>query len=154
MAPGDQVDRDHVGHQRDVGMAARRGLERLLHRPAGRIVDMDDPAVAVPALAGQVPALGLAGVERHAERRQPLDRGRRVVDDELDGRAVVEAGAGDHRVLDMALEGVARLQHRGDPALRPGGRALGKPPLASTATLKRGGQVERRRQPAPRRSRQ
>ena len=107
-----------------LGLAARRLLQRLLHRPAGGVVDMDDAAVAVAALAGQVPALLAVRVERHAELGQPLDRRRRVLDDELDRGAVVEPGAGDHRVLDMALERVAGLEHRGDPALRPAGRAL------------------------------
>ena len=119
-----------------LGLAAAALLERLLHRPAGGVVDMDDAAVAVAALAGQVPGVAVGGdVERHAQLGQPLDRRRRVFDDELDGGAVVEPGAGDHRVLDMALERVAGLEHRGDPALRPAGRA--RPPLASTATLKR-----------------
>ena len=113
-----------------LGLAAAALLQRLLHRPAGGVVDMDDAAVAVAALAGQVPGRSLVAVdvERHAELGQPLDRRRRILDDELDGRAVVEPGAGDHRVLDMALERVARLEHRGDPALRPAGRALGSRP--------------------------
>ena len=106
-------------------MGGGRFLQRLLHRPAGGVVDMDDAAVAVAALAGQVPALAVrVAVEGHAELRQPGDRRRRMLDDELDRGAVVEPGAGDHRVLDMAFEGVAGLEHRRDPALRPAGRAL------------------------------
>ena len=35
-------------------MRRGRAFQRLLHRPAGRVVDMDDAAVAVPALARQV----------------------------------------------------------------------------------------------------
>ena len=68
-----------------LGCAARRLLQRLLHRPAGGVVDMDDAAVAVPALAGQVPALAvrrrLNGTPSSASRS--IARGR-VLDDELD----------------------------------------------------------------------
>ena len=145
MAGGDEVDRDHVGDHRDVGMGMRRLLQRLLDGPAGGVVDMDDPAVAVPALAGQVPALAVAVAgEGHAQLRQPRDRRRRVLDHELDRGAVVEAGAGDHRVLDMRLERVAGLEHRRDPALRPAGRALA---LGQHRHLEALREVERRRQP-------
>ena len=86
-------------------------------------------------------------VERHAELRQPLDRRRRAFDDELDGRPVVEPGAGDHRVLDMAVERVARLEHRRHPALRPGGRAFVEPALGEHHHLEAAGEVDRRGQP-------
>jgi hypothetical protein len=104
---------------------------------------MDDTAAAVPAFAGQVPPLGVAG-EGHAERREPLDRRRRVLDDELDRGAVVEAGPGDHRVLDMRLERIAGLEHRGDAALSPAGRALA---LGQNRHLEALREVQRRRQP-------
>ena len=92
LALGDQVDRDHVGHQHDVRVGGGGFFERLLHRPAGGIVDMDDAAVTVPALARQVKrtiARGAVGVERHAERDQPLDRGGRAFDHAFDRRADV-----------------------------------------------------------------
>ena len=69
-----------------------------------------------------------------------------LLDHELDGGAVVEPGAGDHRVLDMALERVAGLQHRGDPALRPAGRAS-EPALGQHRHLEALGEVQRRGQP-------
>ena len=99
--------------------------ERLLDRPAGGVVDMDDATVGVPALPCQVPAFGdsLAGVERDAECGQPVDGGGGVFDDIFDGGAVVEAGACDHRVLDVAFIGIAGFEDSGDAALRPGGRA-------------------------------
>ena len=106
---------------------------------------MDDSPRAVAAFAGQVPALAVVvDVERHAELCEPADRGRGALDDELDDAAIVEAGAGDHRVLDMRLEAVARLQHRGDAALRPAGRALA---LQQHRDLEPLGEVERRGQP-------
>src|SRR3546814_8437191 len=73
---------------------------------------MDDAAVAVPAFARQVERLAL-GIERHAEGDQPLNRARRALDDEFDDPAIVEPRAGDHRILDMAFERIARLEHRG-----------------------------------------
>ena len=134
------------GHQRDVGVLGRRGFQRLLIGPAGRVGDMDDAAVAVPALAGQVQRAVLAG-ERHAELDQMLDRARRRFDDMLDDLAVVEARAGDHRVVDMRFEAVAFLEHRGDPALRPARRAFAERALGDHRDLVRLGEVERRRQP-------
>ena len=87
-------------------------LERLLHRPAGGVVDMDDAAVAVAALAGQVPAIAvgraLNGTPSSASRSIAAGA---LLDDELDRGAVVEAGARRHRVLDMAFERVAGLEH-------------------------------------------
>ena len=75
VAAGDEVDRDHVGHQRDVRMLGRRGFERLLDRLAGRVGDMDDAAVAVPALAGQMQRIVLAS---RTERRARSDAGSRA----------------------------------------------------------------------------
>lgn len=147
MAGGDEVDGDHVLHQGDVGIGARGFQQRDLHRMAGRVVDMDDAAVAVPALARQVPALAefLAAVEGDAEGGEPLDRGGGFGDNELDRGAVVEARACHHRVVDMRLETVAGVEHRGDAALRPVGgatvqRALGQHQhLAVLRQIDRGG---------------
>ena len=147
VAAGDEVDRDHVGHQRDVRMLRRRGFERLADRPAGRVGDMDDPAVAVAALAGQVKRAILAR-ERHAELDQ-IARSRAGACSTTCSttRAVVEPRAGDHRVVDMRFEAVAFLQHRGDPALRPRARAVAKRALGDDRDLVRLGEVERRGQP-------
>ena len=144
---GDEVDRRHVGDQADIGIGLGRLLQRLLHGETGRVVDVDDPAVAVPALARQVPALADALVEGHAELGQPFDRRRRVLDHELHGGAVIEARARDHRVLDMLLEAVAFFEHGGDAALRPGGRSARDRALGEHAHPEAVGQVDRRRQP-------
>ncbi len=123
VATGGEVDRYHVGQDGDVGMRHRGFFQRLRDRPAGGVGDMDDPPVAVPALASQMPAVSVVvEVERHPEIGQPRDRRRRSADDMLDHRAVVQARPGDHRVLDMRVEAVAFLEHRGDPALGPFGR--------------------------------
>src|SRR5687767_2997464 len=60
---------------------------------------------------------------------------------------VVEAGTGDHRVADVRLEAVTFLEHRGDAALRPAGRAFAKRALGDHRHLASLGQIERRGQP-------
>src|SRR5690606_36186480 len=117
VAPGDQVDAGLAGHEADVGMRLGRLEQRFLHRPAGRVVDVDDAAVRVATLAGQMQVPALA-VEGDAQFDQPVDRVRRAFDHELDRLAPVEASTGDHRVVDVVLESVARVEHGGDPALR------------------------------------
>ena len=146
MAAGDEVDRDHVRHQGDVGVLRRRGFERLADRPAGRVGDVDDAAVAVAALAGQVQR-AIFGCERHAQVDQMLDRARRGLDDMLDDLAVVEARAGDHRVVDVGFEAVAFLEHRGDPALRASAGAVAERALGDHRDLVGLGKVECRGQP-------
>ena len=127
------------------GMLGGRGLERLLDRVAGGVGDMDDAAVAVPALAGQVERAILAR-ERHARARSDADRARRRLDHMLDDLEVVEAGAGDHRVFDVRFEAVAFLKHRRDPALGAGARAVAKRALGDDRDLAGLGEVERRGQ--------
>ncbi len=142
MTAGGEVDRDHVGNESDVGMRFGRALQRLLHRPAGRVGDMDDATVRMAAFAGEVEGISL-GIEWHAELFEPGDRRRRALDDELDGGALVEPGTGDHRILDMALEGIAGFEHGGDSALRPGGRALVERALGEHGHLETLGEIER-----------
>ena len=91
VAAGDEVDRDPVGQDLDIGIGEHRFLERLLDRPAGGVGDMDDAAVRMAALAGQMQRVAILARERHAELDQPGDRARRLADDILDDRAVVEA---------------------------------------------------------------
>ena len=129
-----------------LGCLAAADFERLLDGPAGRIGDVDDAAVAVAALAGQVQR-PVFGCERHAERDQTLDRARRGFDDMLDDLAVVQARAGDHGVVDMGFEAVAFLEHGGDPALRPRARAVAQCALGDHRDLVGLGKVERRGQP-------
>ena len=110
--PSPVAPRGAAGKKRNVGMGRGRLLQRELNGLSGRIVDMDDAAMAVAALPRQVPAFVLTartGIEGHAERGQLLDRARRMLDHELDRFAVVEAGPRNHRVLDVRFECVAFL---------------------------------------------
>src|SRR3546814_15466054 len=57
MPAGDEVDRDPVRHEADVRMRGGGRFQRLLHRHAGGVVDMDDAAMAVATLLRQLTAL-------------------------------------------------------------------------------------------------
>ena len=83
VASGDEIDARAAGQHRHVGIGLGRPQQRFLHRPPGRIVDVDDAAVTVAALAGQVQRVAVH-VERHAQIDQPRDRGRGVLDHEFD----------------------------------------------------------------------
>ncbi len=146
MAASDQVDRDHVGHERDVRVLLGGGLERLLDGVAGGVGDMDDAPVAVPALTGEVQRAAVLR-ERHTELDQMGDRARSRLDDMLDDLDIVEPRSGDHRIVDVSVEAVAFLEHRGDAALSPAGRALAERAFGDDRDLVRLGKVERSRQP-------
>jgi hypothetical protein len=140
-----------------LGLARCRGFQRLLHRPTGGVVDMDDPAMAVPTLPGQVPVLTKfvgrpTQVEWHAQLCQPVDRLRGMFDDKFDCRAVVEPRARDHRIFDMAFKGVAGFEHRRNPALRPRRRAIRQRALGQHRHLVFLRQLQRRCQPCRARS--
>ena len=89
---------------------------------------MHDAAMAVAAFAREVPAFGhgLAGIERHAQFRQPVDRGRCIAGDIFNRGAVVEPGTGHHCVFHMRRNRIAGIQHGGDPALCPGRGTIGE----------------------------
>jgi hypothetical protein len=55
------------GEQRDVRVGLCGLQERRLHGPAGRVVDMDDAAVRMAALAGEVETASASLVEGHAQ---------------------------------------------------------------------------------------
>ena len=148
MAAGDEVDRHHVGDQRDVGIGARRPFRAPAAPPSRwrRRHGRCGGGCARPRASGAAVAVAV-GVERHAELGQPRDRRRRLVDDNSTVARSLSPAPAIIVSWIWALEAVACLEHRGDPALRPAGRAFVEPPLASTATLKRCGEVERRGQP-------
>ena len=116
----DQVDTGAARQQGDVGVILRRLDQRRLHRPASRIVDMDNPPVRMAAFARQVERIGIA-VERHAQLAQAVDGLRRAFDHEFDRGQIVQPRASHHRIAHVVFKRVARVEHRRDPALRPGG---------------------------------
>ncbi|MCY1286104.1 hypothetical protein D9M68_372120 [compost metagenome] len=146
---GDQVDGDALFEQLDV-----RSLPGLLQqgvedRRAGGVGRVDDAPVAVAAFAGQVvfeaAVLGrglLFPGEGHALVDQPLDGFAAVLDGEAHGVLAAQAGAGVEGVLDVRLDGVGIVQHGGDAALGPVGRAVGQVALAQHRDAQVRGQGE------------
>ena len=145
MAPGDEVDRDHVRDQCDIGVFGSRRFQRPLDRMAGSVGDMNDSAMAVPALSRQMQRVAFLG-ERHTEIDQMPNCAWRSLDHVFDDVAIVEPRAGNHRIFDMRFEAVAFLEHRGDAALCPARGALAKRALGDHRNLARFRKVERRRQ--------
>jgi hypothetical protein len=117
---GHEIYGDHVRTQGDVGMGFGRGDQRLLHGPAGCIVDVDDAAMRMAAFTRQVQGASL-GIEGHADLFEPADCLGGVFDHELDRFTPVKARAGHHRIAHVIIEGVALIEHGGDPALSPRG---------------------------------
>ncbi len=142
VAVDDQINRHHMRPQRDIRVSRCGILQRFLHRPAGRVIHMDNPPVAVPAFAGEVEDFGFL-VEGDAHIFQPCDRGRGIFDNKFHGFAPIQARAGDHRVVDMIFERVPRIKHGGDPALRPGRRTAGEFALGQHQHLVGAGQRDR-----------
>ena len=70
----------------------------------------------------------------------------------LDHGAIVEPGPGNHRILDMRVEAVAFLEHRGDPALRPFGRPAAELPLGQHRHFSCRRQMQSRGKPSRARS--
>ena len=146
VPPGDQVDRDHVGDERDVGMLERRRFQRLLDRRAGRVGDMNDPAMAVTAFAGQVQRAAFGG-ERHAQFDQPLDRrGRASTTCSTTSGSLRPAPA-----IIVSLMWASKLSPSSSTAAIPPCAQPVAPspsaPLAMTATLRVLGEVQRGGQP-------
>ena len=127
-------------------MCSGRRFQRLLDRPTGGVVNMDDTPVAMSALAGQVPVIALQ-IEWHAKLCQSFNRERRILHDKFNRGAVIQPRACDHRILDMVGKIIARLQHGGNPTLRPSSCAIGNGTLGQHRNLARCRQLQRRRQP-------
>ena len=118
MPARNEVNGDHVGYEMDVRVRAGRCFQRLLDRPSGCVVDMDDPAMAVSAFARKMPVITLQ-IERYAKLCKPLDRNGRIFDNEFNGRTVVQPATSHHRVFNMIGKIVARFENCRNTALRP-----------------------------------
>src|SRR4029453_13059639 len=127
-------------------MPGRGCFERLANGIARRIGDMHDAAVGGPTLPCKVQG-AIFTRKRHAQLDEPGNRPWSLADDMFDDTAVVEAGTGDHRIVDVGFEAVALLQHGWDTPLRPRGRAVPDPALGNDRDLAGPGEVECGRQP-------
>ena len=72
----------------------------------------------------------------------------RAFDHETHHLPGIEPGAGDHRILDVGLERIGRIQHRGDAALGPVGGALVELALGQDADAGAFRQLQRDGEPA------
>jgi len=119
-----QIEREGVVPDRDVGRC--RGLRN--HRahhfvPGGIPQGMDDPAMAVPALARQR-EMSLLFVEVRPPADEVVDLAGRLAHDHLNHVSMAQAAAGRQRVLDVILEAVLRRHDPRDAALSIGAAAL------------------------------
>ena len=121
LAGGQQVDGAVVLEQRDARVRAGALDQHPLDLGAGGVPVVQDPAVGVAALAGEVEVAAAVAdrVEVGAELQQGLDHGRAPLDHPFDHVSAAQAGPGGHGVLDVGLEGVVLVDHGGDPALSP-----------------------------------
>ena len=104
-------------------------LQGIHQGTTGAVLGMEDAPVAVGGLQGGTQACSVA-IEGHAQFKQPLHAGRRLMHQQFHGVAVAEAGTGPDGVLDVAGEAVTGGRHRGNPALGP---AAGRTGLALLA---------------------
>ena len=118
LGAGDEVDRDLAFPQLDVGRLAQPGPHRVLHGLAGGVGDVEDAALAVTALPGQVVAMPVA-VEGDAPADQPLDGGRTVLDDMAHGLRVAQTGTCLQGVPEMGVDAVLVAVDGSDAALGP-----------------------------------
>ena len=101
--------------------------QRLAHQGGfngftGRIGGMEDSAVTVPPLAGQMVALLTVrlylGIEQDALIDQPLNAGFGVARHKRHRMAIAKTRPGDQRILDVGFHAVGFIKHGGNSALR------------------------------------
>ena len=97
---------------------------------AGRVATRVRHAVPpVPALAAERECPGGLGVEPRADRDQVPYRAGPLVDEDVYGVRVAQAGTGGQRVVPVGVRRVGGIQRGCDAALRPPCRAVIKPRL-------------------------
>ncbi len=121
-----QVEDERVFDHLDARIRPQRGDQGPLHLQAGRIpAGVHDPVAQVPTFAGQrEPARGVVTVERGAEVGQFPDPGRTLGDQDPDRVDVAQPDPGHEGVGQVIIWRILRGECRGDPTLRPSGRAL------------------------------
>ena len=137
FASGDQIYRDVLFEDGDVGVCQHAFGQCLLHRFAGGIGRMDDAAATVAALAREVEvgAAALGSGKRHALVDQPTDSRCAALDHKACRLLVAQAGAGRERIADMLGQTIVRCLHRSDPALCPGAGAVQQPAFGDNGNL-------------------
>ncbi len=116
-----EVDGDVLLERIDVGVGANPVQQAGLHRVAGGVVCVHDPASGVSALTGEVQAARhlRVGGEGDTIGGQPGDHLARLTGHQSGNRLVAQTGAGDQGVVDVRLDRVATVDRRGNSALCP-----------------------------------
>jgi hypothetical protein len=95
--------------------------QRLLDGPAGRIIGMNHAPMGVAAFACEVelrgPIVAFDFGEAYSPFQQPLNALLALRDDEAHDVGVAQTSASDQSVLNVGIDGIPRVQHRGDSAL-------------------------------------
>ncbi len=110
-----------VFQQVDVGLGLHPMLQGGGQRLTGGVGGVRHPSVRVAAFPRKVQVAGSLGVpflgEGHALLDQPVDALAALRYHQFDGVLVAQAGAGDQGIVDVGVDGVVRVQHRGNAAL-------------------------------------
>ncbi len=103
----------------DIAFVTSLFLERGLNRAPGGVGGVDDAAVTVAALAGQVIVVGRGIVlgEGHPITDEFADRVLGVLHHEAHHPGIAQPAAGHQRVGHMAFQTVGGVKHRGDATL-------------------------------------
>ena len=146
FAPADEVHGDVALQDLDVGAGADLTLEGGLHLLARGVGGVDDAAMGMTALAGEVVAAGLDRLvvtgKFDALIEEPANAGRAVIHHQLDPFRIAEVGAGIQGILDMGSQGVVGVEDGGYTALGIEGAALAQIPLGDQGDGEGGGQAQ------------
>jgi hypothetical protein len=150
-ALGHEIDGHVVLEKAHVGMGAHPRFQRVLDGAARGVGHMDDAAMAVAALHGEMElrrVMGrLAVAEGHALFDQPFDGFAAVLHHEADAVLVAKARARNQRVLHVGFDRVPVMEHGGDPALGPERAARADRPLGDDGDPRRRRHAQGERQP-------
>ena len=144
LVADDQVDRNVVFEDRNVGVGKDLLAKRLLDCGTGRVGGVDDAPVRVSAFAGEVVANRRRVVLRKGNpfRDQPLDGLAAMFDDEPGCFGIAQAGAGRVGVPLVIVKTVGGVEYRRDTTLRPGAGTIREAALGDQCHLERIGKAQ------------
>ena len=144
----DEVDDDRLFANVDRLRPPHPPDHRRLALLAGDVARVEDAPRAVSALAREVPVAAFLLREPDAAVDEVLNALRRMLADLMDDLRIAEPRARDHRVARMLVEGVVRIHHAADAALREIGVAVGEPSLRRHHHLAVRGKMQRAHEPS------
>ncbi len=113
-----EVEREVVLQHRDVRMRRHRGEQRGLDLVASAVSGVHDAAFAVSPFHAQVEAVRTVVGEGRSELHEVADQAGTLADHRLHHVRSTEFRTGLERVGRMKIEGIRRIENRGQPALR------------------------------------